>query len=166
MDEVSGAWSFRFGLPAKSSLSGAAIVVVPGVVGYAIRASGSKSALPEGISEFQKNFDYRFSFHLFKRQFLGRTSHDPTLFFGSNQLLMITQFISAAFHGDVSSMKHMVAEGLDVNSQDMDGRTALHIATAFGNTTACDWLESVCADSKIRDVWGLTPSFEASIDGL
>lgn len=166
MDEVSGAWSFRFGLPAKSNSSGAAIVVVPGVVGYAIRASGSKSALPEGISEFQKNFDFIFSFHLFKRQFLGRTSHDPTLFFGSNQLLMITQFISAAFHGDVSSMKHMVAEGLDVNSQDMDGRTALHIATAFGHTAACDWLESVGADAKIRDVWGLTPSFEASMDGL
>ena len=161
LDEVSGEWSFRFGLPAKTSLSGTVLVVVPGVLGFAMKTSRvSLQPLPDTIFKFLKRFDFKFNFHLFKRHFSSVESTDPTLFFGSDKLLLITQFISAAFHGDLSTMKHLVAEGLDVNCTDMDGRTALHIANGVGNAAVGEWLVSVGANQRARDQWGMTPLFE------
>jgi ankyrin repeat protein len=66
-----------------------------------------------------------------------------------------TQFIAAAYNGDISTMKHILAEGLDINSTDMDGRTALHVAAGVGNTTVCEWLLKRGANANMRHRWGL-----------
>jgi len=162
LDEVSGEWSFRFGLPARSCFNnGCVIVVIPGVLGYAIRSKTGGKTLAHSISQFQRKFDEKFNFHLFKRHFMSLDCNDPTLFFGSNKLLLVTQFIAAAFNGDISTMKHILAEGLDVNSTDMDGRTALHVATAVGNMEVCQWLIRKGANPDIQDRWGILAGGDA-----
>lgn len=163
LDEISGEFAFRSGLPARTSLGGCVMIIVPGVLGYALRAENVMSTLPDEIREFQTRFGAKFNFHLFKRHFFSLNANDPTLFFGSNKWLMITQFLSAAFLGDLSTMKHLVAEGLDVNCQDMDGRTALHISNGVNNTLISDWLVEVGADETLSDRWGMTPLFESLI---
>lgn len=163
LDEISGEFSFRYGLPARTSLGGCVMVIVPGVLGYALRVVNAFTTLPEQIMEFQTRFGSKFNFHLFKRHFFSLGANDPTLFFGSNKWLMITQFLSAAFLGDLSTMKHLVAEGLDVNCQDMDGRTALHVASGVKNTLICEWLLEAGADETVEDRWGMTSQYEAAI---
>ncbi len=155
LDEHSGEWSFRNGIPARTSLRGIIMGVVPGVLGYAVRSSTEINIFPSDIADFQSKFGEGINFHMFRRHAGSRI--DPTLYFWSNQRLEVTKFLSAAFHGDLSSMKHMVAEGLDVNSADMDGRTALHIAKAVGNFVIAEWLQSKGADCSIKDSWGYTP---------
>ena len=163
LDEVSGEWSFRFGLPARSCFNnGCVIVVIPGVLGYAIKTEVvGKNVLAHSISQFQRKFDEKFNFHLFKRHFMSLDCNDPTLFFGSSKLLLVTQFIAAAFNGDISTMKHILAEGLDVNSTDMDGRSALHVATAVGNLDVCQWLIRKGANPDIQDRWGILAGGDA-----
>jgi glutaminase len=159
VDEHSGEFSFRFGVPARTSLSGTVMGVVPGVMGYAVRQpSPDTSVLPASVVEFQTRFGKQIKFHMFERH--TGDGKDPTLYFGSNELYKITKFLSSAFHGDLSTMKHLVAEGLDVNCQDMDGRTALHISNGVGNFVISEWLISVGANENATDVWGMTPNFD------
>jgi glutaminase len=162
LDEQSGEFSFRFGLPARTSLSGVVMGVVPGVLGYVVRDPCSNATvLPASVKQFQTRFAERVNFHMFKRHTSGFTpGNDPTLYFGSNDSYHITKFLSSAFHGDLSTMKHLVAEGLDVNAKDMDGRTALHIAKGVGNYMIGDWLKAKGADETVKDVWGMTPDFD------
>ena len=170
LDETSGEFSFRFGVPGRTSLSGVVLVVVPGVLGYAVQAplaTVRNQVLPSAVFVFQQSFAANVNFHLFRRHFASDT--DPTLYFGSNAKLQITKFLTAAFNGDLSSMKHLVAEGVSVDAVDMDGRSALHIANGVGNWWISEWLRSVGANTSLRDVWRMTPDFASvtnSIDGI
>jgi hypothetical protein len=159
LDEKSGEFAFKFGLPARTSLMGTVMGVIPGVMGYAVfdPQTTAPTVLPQTIADFQSKFGEETNFHMFRRHFATGRS-DPTLYFWSNERLAVTKFLSAAFHGDLSSMKHMVAEGLDVNCRDMDGRTALHIALGVGNFAVAQYLLSIGADQYIKDVWGFVPS--------
>lgn len=163
VDEHSGEFSFKFGLPARTSLNGTILVVVPGILGYVLRDPGAKNlVLPESVTGFQVKFYERINFHMFKRHSMSGV--DPTLYFGSNELFHITKFISAALHGDLSTMKHLAAEGVDVNVVDMDKRTALHIAQGVGNFVIADWLKSKGASDTARDIWGMTPDFAICLE--
>ena len=166
LDECSGEFSFRFGVPGRTNLSGAVIVVVPGVLGYAVRTKSEMKTMEpivfaEEVREFHNLFSQKVNFHLFKRHFASDT--DPTLYFGSNAKLQVTRFLTAAFNGDLSSMKHLLAEGVDVDAADMDGRTALHIANGVGNWWVSDWLKSVGANANLTDVWNMTPDFSTVV---
>ena len=146
MDELSGEWSFRFGLPAKSSGTGIVMVVVPGIMGYAVESN---------CWEFQTKFDAKFNVHMFKRHF-AKANNDPTLYYGTNKFLQITQFLNSCSLGDLSTMKNLLAQGLPINSLDQDGRTALHVAS--GNAEISAWLLAQGADPRIEDPHSGTPT--------
>lgn len=66
------------------------------------------------------------------------------------------QLLFMACKGDVAGVKDLLDEGIDVNSIDLDGRTALHIAACEGHVEVAKLLLSRKANIDARDRWGST----------
>lgn len=67
------------------------------------------------------------------------------------------QLLFMACRGDVKGVEDLLnEEGIDVNSIDLDGRTALHIAACEGHVEVVKLLLSRKANIDARDRWGST----------
>jgi ankyrin repeat protein len=66
------------------------------------------------------------------------------------------QLLFMACRGDVKGVEDLLNEGIDVNSIDLDGRTALHIAACEGHVQVAKLLLSRKANLDARDRWGST----------
>ncbi|KAL2920766.1 Integrin-linked protein kinase 1 [Bienertia sinuspersici] len=66
------------------------------------------------------------------------------------------QLLFMACKGDVKGVQGLLDGGTDVNSIDLDGRTALHIAACEGNIEVVKLLLSRKANIDARDRWGST----------
>lgn len=66
------------------------------------------------------------------------------------------QLLFMACQGDVEGVNELLDEGIDVNSIDLDGRTALHIAACEGHVEVVKLLLSRKANIDARDRWGST----------
>jgi ankyrin repeat protein len=66
------------------------------------------------------------------------------------------QLLFMACRGDVKGVEDLLNEGIDVNSIDLDGRTALHIAACEGHVEVAKLLLSRKANLDARDRWGST----------
>lgn len=64
-----------------------------------------------------------------------------------------------ACQGDVKGVEELLKEGTDVNSIDLDGRTALHIAACDGHVDVVKMLLSRKANIDACDRWGSMVSF-------
>ena len=69
------------------------------------------------------------------------------------------QMLFMACRGDVKGVEDLLNEGTDVNSIDLDGRTALHIAACEGQIEVVKLLLSRKANIDARDRWGSTVHF-------
>lgn len=68
------------------------------------------------------------------------------------------QLLFLACKGDAEGVGDLLDEGVDVNSIDLDGRTALHIAACEGHVEVVKLLLSRRANIDARDRWGSTVS--------
>lgn len=67
------------------------------------------------------------------------------------------QLLFMACRGDAKGVEDLLnEEGIDVNSIDLDGRTALHIAACEGHVEVVKLLLSRKANIDARDRWGST----------
>ena len=66
------------------------------------------------------------------------------------------QLLFMACRGDAKGMQDLLDDGIDVNSIDLDGRTALHIAACEGHVEVAKLLLSRKANIDARDRWGST----------
>ncbi|GAB4858909.1 hypothetical protein Ancab_010382 [Ancistrocladus abbreviatus] len=66
------------------------------------------------------------------------------------------QLLFMASRGDVKGVQDLLDDGTDVNSIDLDGRTALHIAACEGHVEVVKLLLSRKANIDARDRWGST----------
>lgn len=66
------------------------------------------------------------------------------------------QLLFMACRGDVRGVQDLLNDGTDVNSIDLDGRTALHIAACEGHAEVVKLLLSRWANIDARDRWGST----------
>jgi len=71
----------------------------------------------------------------------------------------------AAEHGDVATVKKLIAEHVDVNLPQADGGTALHWAVYRGDKSMVDLLIAAGANVKIANREGATPMWLASVSG-
>lgn len=75
------------------------------------------------------------------------------------------QLLFMACQGDVKGVGQLLKDGVDVNSIDLDGRTALHIAACEGHVDVVKLLLSWRANIDARDRWGSTAAADAKFYG-
>ncbi|KAA0031537.1 dual specificity protein kinase shkC-like isoform X1 [Cucumis melo var. makuwa] len=75
------------------------------------------------------------------------------------------QLLFMACRGDVRGVEDLLNDGTDVNSIDLDGRTALHIAACEGHAAVVKLLLSRKANIDARDRWGSTAAADAKYYG-
>lgn len=69
------------------------------------------------------------------------------------------QLLFMACRGDAMGVEDLLNDGIDVNSIDLDGRTALHIAACEGHVEVVKLLLKRKANIDARDRWGSTVHF-------
>ncbi|XP_033727831.1 glutaminase kidney isoform, mitochondrial-like isoform X1 [Pecten maximus] len=164
MYDYSGQFAFKVGLPAKSGVSGCIILVVPKVMGVCLWSPpldqwGNSC---RGI-EFCENFNEQFHFHNFDigKEMTLRQRHTSRSKY-QNKAMEVVKVLFGAFKGDVTAMRRYALQGVEMNQQDYDGRTALHVAAAEGHLNVVNFLLEEChVDFRLKDRWGYTPLEEA-----
>lgn len=164
MYDFSGEFAFTVGLPAKSGVSGAIMIVIPKVMGIAVWSPPLDQIgnSVRGI-EFCKELVNTFNFHTYDNVALNNhKKKDPLLKRNEEKFLNgIVALCWAASQGDVNEIKHLVARGVDLNCGDYDGRTALHIAASEGRDNVVAYLLNKGVNIHVKDRWGNTPVDDA-----
>lgn len=163
MYDFSGQFAFQVGIPAKSGVSGAILLVVPNVAGFAVW-SPRLDELGNSVRgvEFCRRLVSRFKFHTFDSM-VGLTDDrvDPRKNLYASRFGGITALCWAAYGDDVAEMRRLVALGVDPESHDYDRRTALHIAASEGKLKALRYLLALGVNINPVDRWGKTPLDDA-----
>ena len=160
MYDYSGEFAFKIGLPAKSGVAGAIMVVVPNVMGICtwspkLDEIGNSS---RGI-EFCKEFGELFNFHIFGN------SHDKInpLFdnYNNNNQYEFYELILSASKGDLNHLKYLFTKDVDMNQSDYDGRTPLHLAVSEDKIEVVKFLINTVKVKLTKDRWNRTPYDDA-----
>merc|ERR1711939_377970 len=138
LGDFSGEFAFHVGLPGKSSRSGFTLLVVPGVLGICVWSPLLDKAgnSVRGV-RFAQELVSRFSFHAFEN---GTGLCDPTVHPTAEHGVAVSALLTAASAGDLTQIRRLKAEGLDLTVGDYDARTALHLAATEGQHAVVKYL--------------------------
>jgi glutaminase len=162
MYNYSGEWAFRVGLPAKSGVSGAVIIVVPNVMGICIwspRLDECGNSV-RGV-RFAKALVDNFSLHSFDSIDLRNSKINPLVSRIQTESQEKATLIEAASNGDLMAIQHLLSMGADPSAGDYDKRTPLHLACSEGHLETIAYLLDHGAEATARDRWGQTPLDDA-----
>jgi glutaminase len=163
MYDFSGEFAFSIGLPAKSGVSGALMVVVPNVMGFCLW-SPPLDTLGNSVRgiDFCKALVSRFNFHNYD-DLVGSLKHkkDPRRRREDLRVDAVTSLCWAASQGDLRGIQSLLARGIDLNLADYDGRTGLHLAASEGHVAVVEALVARGVAINPQDRWGNTPLDDA-----
>lgn len=162
MYDFSGEFAFSIGLPAKSGVSGALMVVVPNVAGFCIwspRIDKHGNSV-RGLA-FSKRLIERFNFHNYDNLTGLSDKKDPRRRTNQQAIDTLTAITYASSKGDLTAVQQLVALGVDLNGGDYDGRTPLHLAASEGHEAVVRYFLSRGVSVNPRDRWGGTPLSDA-----
>lgn len=166
MYDFSGEFAFSVGLPAKSGVSGALMLVVPNLMGITIwspRLDEMGNSV-RGV-EFCKELVKTFNFHNYD-SLVGKSEKvDPRKHQVEFNSDMNFALIWASSLGDLDEIRRLISYGIDVNNADYDGRTALHLAAAEGRADAVRFLLARGGNPNLKDRWGNKPIYDAKENG-
>tara|TARA_B110000208_G_scaffold187405_1_gene245345 strand:+ start:30 stop:1598 length:1569 start_codon:yes stop_codon:yes gene_type:complete len=163
MYDYSGEFAFKIGLPAKSGVAGAVMMVIPNVMGIATWSPrlddiGNST---KGI-EFCKLFGETFNFHIFDNLTDTEKIYPINSYYKSNTQKQFYELCLSASKGDLNNLKILYNNNIDMNQCDYDGRTALHLAVCENKINIVDYLvNKVNVKLDINDRWGNTPLDDA-----
>jgi glutaminase len=163
--DFSGEFAFSIGLPAKSGVSGAVMLVIPGLMGICVwspRLDEHGNSV-RGV-EFCRKLVAEYNVHVFDSLATGRGrtgKRDPRRKKNQTQTEAVVALIWAASQGDLNEVRALIASGVDPGTADYDGRTPLHLAAAEGQLEVVRYLLAVGADPGPVDRWGGTPLSDA-----
>jgi glutaminase len=169
MYDFSGEFAFTIGLPAKSGVSGALMVVIPGLMGICVwspRLDEHGNSV-RGI-EFCRKLVAAYNVHVFDSLVTGRgrtSKRDPRRKKNQTQIEAVVALTWAASQGDLDEVRTLIATGVEPGTADYDGRTPLHLAAAEGQLDVVRYLLTAGADSQSADRWGGTPLSDAEANG-
>ncbi|KAF7664397.1 hypothetical protein LDENG_00178150 [Lucifuga dentata] len=163
MYDFSGQFAFQVGLPAKSGVSGAVLLVVPNVMGV-MCWSPPLDRLGNSVRgiHFCEDMVSHFNFHNYDNLRHFNKKHDPRRKSDEDPNKSMVNLMFAAYNGDVSSLRRFALSAVTMEERDYDSRTALHIAAAEGHMEAVLFLTEVCkVNPHVRDRWGNRPVDDA-----
>ena len=165
MYDFSGEFAFTIGLPAKSGVSGAVMLVIPGLMGICVwspRLDEHGNSV-RGI-EFCRKLVAEYNVHAFDSLVTG-TKRDPRRKKNQTQTETVVALTWAASQGDLNEVRALVATGVEPGTADYDGRTPLHLAAAEGQLEVVRYLLAVGTGPQPVDRWGGTPLSDAEGNG-
>ncbi|XP_056157806.1 glutaminase 2b [Lampris incognitus] len=163
MYDYSGQMAFHVGLPAKSGVSGAVLLVIPNVMGVMCwsppldRVGNSVRGI-----HFCQELVSLFNFHNYDnlRHFVKK--QDPRRQDGDDRNKSLFNLMFAAYSGDVSALRRFALSSMDMDLKDYDSRTALHVAAAEGHVDVVHFLTKTChVNPFVKDRWGNMPIDDA-----
>ncbi len=160
MYDYSGEFAFRYGVPAKSGVSGVLLVVIPNIVGICIwspkldRLGNSVRGI-KFVEKLIKSFNYHIMDQLVPN--LGAFSIKNKM---NNKIDLMNLYYAAA-NGDLKNVKILVAKGVNLSQSDYDGRTALHLAASEGHLHIVEYLLKNNVETNVIDRWNSTPLQDA-----
>lgn len=166
MYDFSGEFAFSVGLPCKSGVSGALMLVVPNVMGIALwspRLDSTGNSV-RGI-DFCKRLVKRYNFHRYDNLLHHGKKLDPRREKNALNCDRTAALCWAAYHGDNREIGRLIANDVDINAADYDKRTALHVAASQGHLSTVRYLLSLGADKTLQDRWLRTPVDNATLAG-
>ena len=169
MYDFSGEFAFTIGLPAKSGVSGALMLVVPGLMGICVwspRLDEHGNSV-RGI-EFCRKLVAEYNVHVFDSLVTGRgrtNKRDPRRKKNQTQTEAVVALTWAASQGDLNEVRALIATGVKPDTADYDGRTPLHLAAAEGQLEVVRYLLAAGAVPGPIDRWGGTPLSDAEASG-
>jgi glutaminase len=169
MYDFSGEFAFTIGLPAKSGVSGALMLVIPGLMGICVW-SPRLDELGNSVRgiEFCRKLVAEYNVHVFDSLVTGRgrsAKRDPRRKKNQSQIEGVVALTWAASQGDLTEVRSLVAAGVEPGIADYDGRTALHLAAAEGQVEVVRYLLALGTDPRPQDRWGGTPLSDAEGNG-
>ena len=162
MYDFSGEFAFTVGLPAKSGVSGALVLVVPGVCGITIwspNLDGYGNSV-RAVEIAQKLVE-EFNFHNYDSLIENIQKKDPRVQKNDDKLKGVMMANFAASQGDLNEIKSLDAKGVDLDEADYDGRTPIHVAASDGHLNIVEFFVSSGKVLNPKDRWGGTPLSDA-----
>uniref|UniRef100_A0A4W5RKH8 glutaminase n=2 Tax=Hucho hucho TaxID=62062 RepID=A0A4W5RKH8_9TELE len=153
----------QVGLPAKSGVSGAVLLVVPNVMGVMCWSPPLDKVgnSVRGI-HFCQELVSSFNFHNYDnlRHFVKK--QDPRRQDGDDRNKSVVNLMFAAYSGDVSALRRFALSSMDMELKDYDSRTALHVAAAEGHVDVVRFLTDTCkVNPFVKDRWSSIPLDDA-----
>ncbi len=162
MYDYSGRFAFEIGLPAKSGVSGALMVVIPGQMGLCVW-SPRLDELGNSVRgvELCQRLAKRYNVHQFDMLADERSDRKMSARKFESEYQDTMALIASASLNDLNEIQRLIATGMDLNQGDYDHRTALHLASAEGHLEVVELLLRHGVDTNPKDRWGSTPLDDA-----
>lgn len=167
MYDFSGEWAFAIGLPAKSGVSGAVVVVIPNVLGMVLWSPRlDENGNSVRAVHFARRLIETFNFHNYDNMSEQTTTKiDPRLPRYKVQSDNVVAACWAASKGDLTAIRRLLVLGANLQEGDYDGRTPLHLAASEGHTAVVEFFVLQGVELNPRDRWGGTPLDDALREG-
>lgn len=151
------------GLPAKSGVAGAVLLVVPNVMGICVWGPplDELGNSVRGVQFCEELVDI-FNFHNYDNLKHTTQKKDPRKRKMDSEVNSVVNLLFGAANGDVSAIRRFALTGMNMSAADYDGRTALHLAAAEGQLSVCRMLLEQCrVHIDPKDRWDFTPLDDA-----
>ncbi|KAL7639023.1 UNVERIFIED_CONTAM: hypothetical protein RMT77_010557 [Armadillidium vulgare] len=167
MYDYSGQFAFKVGLPAKSGVCGAIMLVIPNVMGVCCWSPplDSLGNSVRGIKFCERMVEV-FNFHRYDNLRHAANKKDPRRQRYESRGRKVVSLLFSAAAGDVTALRRSALSGMDMEESDYDGRTALHLASIEGHIDAVNFLIHKCKVNPMStDRWSRTPAQDAKAAG-
>ena len=164
MYDGSGEFSVHIGLPAKSGVGGAVILVVPRLMGICF---WSPRLDPIGNSvrgvDMAKRLAQIYRMHVYDGAAERSSRIDPRVTTARSRARQTSLALRAANIGDIRSLQHLYDDNADLSKGDYDNRTPMHLAAAEGHLEVVRFLLDNEISANHHDRWGGTPLNDAEL---